>query len=388
MDSKIDIKNLTFDEIKDKVLSFGGKPYTATQVYGWLYRKHASGFDDMTDVSKAVREKLKEEFEFKKYEPVEVKKSVDGTRKYLFRFDDGVTVESVYIPETRIDRDEDEEGASGEKVQSGAVGSRDNNAKKIRSDASGVSYNRRTLCVSSQGGCALDCKFCLTGFGGPGRNLKVSEMIAQFEGVARDVEKDGEPPITNVVLMGMGEPLHNYNEVVKFADVITGQDGYNLSVRKFTLSTAGFVPGIDKLGHDTNITLAVSLNATTDEVRDEIMPINKQFPIKALMESLKKFPLGKKRKITIEYVLLKGVNDSKEDAHRLAKILRVIPCKVNLIPFNKFPGAPYDKPSNNAIQSFKDIIHKAGYVVTVRESKGADILAACGQLVTAESTKS
>ncbi len=350
-DMKNDIKNLTYDEILEKVISLGGKPYTAGQVYSWLYQKHATSIDEMTDISKVVREALSKEFYIKSYEPVEVLKSKDGTRKYMFRFDDGVTVESVYIPE----------------------GGRD-----------GEEGHRRTLCVSSQGGCALDCKFCLTGFGGPGRNLKLAEMVAQFEGVTRDVLADGEKGITNVVLMGMGEPLHNYNEVVKFSEVITGKRGYDLSVRKFTLSTAGHVPGIEKLGHETNITLAVSLNATTDEVRDRIMPINKRYPIKVLLESLRNYPLGKKRKITIEYVLLKGVNDSTEDAMRLSKLLRNIPCKVNLIPFNKFPGSEFERPDNETVKTFKDILHKVGYVVTVRESKGADILAACGQLVSSE----
>ena len=176
----------------------------------------------------------------------------------------------------------------------------------------------------------------------------------------------------------------DFNEVVKFSEVITGKKGYDLSVRKFTLSTAGHVPGIEKLGHETNITLAVSLNATTDEVRDRIMPINKRYPIKVLLDSLRNYPLGKKRKITIEYVLLKGVNDSSEDAFRLAKLLRNVECKINLIPFNKFPGSEFERPSQKDVKIFKDILHNGGYVVTVRESKGADILAACGQLVSGD----
>lgn len=369
-DNKIDIKDLTYDDILKKVVSLGGKPYTAKQVYSWLYKKQVATIGDMTDISKVIREKLNVEFYIKRYEPTEVLKSVDGTRKYLFTLDDGVTVESVFIPEGVVEQDEDNE--DNEDV--------------------GKVYNRRTICVSSQAGCALDCKFCLTGVGGAGRNLKLSEMVAQFEAVTRDIVESGNydetssdsKPITNVVMMGMGEPMHNYNEVVKFAHVITGREGYDLSVRKFTISTAGHVPGIEKLGYDTGVTLAVSLNATTDEVRDYIMPINKTYPIDVLLESLKNYPLGKKRKITIEYVLLKGVNDSEEDAHRLVKLLRSIPCKVNLIPFNKFPESEFEKPTGRTIQYFKDCLHKAGYIVTVRESKGADILAACGQLVSAE----
>jgi 23S rRNA (adenine2503-C2)-methyltransferase len=241
--------------------------------------------------------------------------------------------------------------------------------------------DRQTLCISSQVGCQQACRFCLTGSGGFTRNLKAFEIADQVLEVERILRQERKRRITNIVLMGMGEPLANFDEVMAALKVITSEKGLGFSPRRVTISTDGLVPEIDRLGNcGVKVNLAVSLNATTDEVRDRIMPVNRRYPIKELLAACRRFPLEPRRRITFEYVLLKGVNDSVEDAHQLARLLRGIKCKVNLIPFNPFPGSEFKRPDDVAVRQFQKVLLDNHYTAPVRESRGSDISAACGQL--------
>ena len=335
---KINLLSLGFDGLKSFIESAGMSGYRAAQVARWIYVSGAESFGEMTNLSKADRERLEGLAEIRNIERVKRQISSDGTEKYLFRLDDGEMVESVLIP------DED----------------------------------RLTLCISSQAGCALGCRFCLTGSGGFRRDLLPHEITGQVF-AARKLA--GGRAVTNLVLMGMGEPLMNRKNVFEALRWLTSEKMFDMSTRKITLSTAGVVPGIKELGESgIGINLAVSLNATTDEVRDAIMPINRKYPIKELIKALKAFPLAPRRRITIEYVMLRGVNDSLADARRLAVLLRGLKCKVNLIPFNPHPGSEYKRPERSAVFAFQRELEYANYTAFVRESRGADILAACGQL--------
>jgi 23S rRNA (adenine2503-C2)-methyltransferase len=331
---------LDFDlvDLTRYVTSIGEKPYRASQVYGWLFKKGAASINDMTDVSKAFRELLGEGFYIGVPEVIDTRTSVDGTRKFLLELTDGEKIESVLIPEE----------------------------------------DRMTLCVSTQAGCALGCRFCLTGEGGPGRNLTLSELVGQVL-VVRTILKDEK--LTNVVLMGMGEPFLNLDNVIKFLRVLTDDNGLEVAPRKVTVSTSGIVPGIERLGkEELNVNLAISLNATDDATRTRVMPINKKYPLEVLMGALRNYPLKKGKSITIEYVMLGGVNDTPEDMRRLVKLLRRIPVKINLIPFNPYEGGEFSRPTDESILAFHKHLLDAGYTVITRSSKGADILAACGQL--------
>ncbi len=332
------LRDSTYPELLELVSAMGEKPYRAEQIYAWLFHRKAPDIDSMTDISKSFRERLKGGFYIGGLEILDVKRSSDGTRKFLSLLDDGSRIESVLIPEP----------------------------------------DRLTLCVSTQAGCALGCRFCITGMTGFTRNLSLAERTGEVF-AAIGILEEGER-ITNVVLMGMGEPMANYDNVLRFIQVLTDGLGFGFSHNKVTVSTSGLVPEIKKLGMDTNVNLAVSLNATTDEVRSRIMPINRKYPLGELIEALRSYPLHGKKNITIEYVLLKNVNDTLEDARRLAKLLRGIHCKVNLIPFNPFRGASYERPEEQRVIAFGKILQDAGYNVFTRQSKGVDILAACGQL--------
>lgn len=332
------LRDFTYEELLEEVRALEEKPYRAEQIYGWVYRKCASSIDSMTDISKVLRERLKESYAIEGVNVLDVRTSFDGTRKFLSELADGSRIESVLIPEG----------------------------------------DRLTLCVSSQAGCALGCRFCMTGMAGFTRNLTLSELNGQVF-AAKGILEEGEA-VTNIVLMGMGEPLNNLDNVIRFASILTDGKGFGFSHNKVTVSTAGVVPGIKRLAEEANINLAVSLNATTDEVRDLIMPINKKYPLDVLLEALRAYPHPGKKHITIEYVLLADVNDSLEDARRLVTMLRGIPCKINLIPFNPFPGSRYRPPENQRVSAFSKLLQDSGYVAIVRASKGADILAACGQL--------
>ena len=335
---KINLLTLGLDGLRSFIESAGMPGYRATQVARWIYVSGAESFEEMTNLSKADRERLDALAEIRNIELTKRQVSADGTEKYLFRLDDGEMVESVLIPEV----------------------------------------DRMTLCISSQAGCALGCRFCLTGAGGIRRDLLPHEITGQVF-AARKLA--GGRPVTNLVLMGMGEPLMNRKNVFEALRWLTSDKMFAMSTRKITLSTAGVVPGIKELGESgIGINLAVSLNATTDDVRDAIMPINRKYPLKELIKALKAFPLAPRRRITIEYVMLKGINDSLADARRLAVLLRGLKCKVNLIPFNPHHGSEYKKPERSAVFDFQRQLEYANYTAFVRESRGADILAACGQL--------
>jgi 23S rRNA (adenine2503-C2)-methyltransferase len=338
------LKDFTYDELLELVSGLGERPYRAAQLYGWFFRKGARAIDEMTDISKVFRNTLKQGSYYIGLPALTgTKHSGDGTVKLLFELEDSERIESVLIPEEK----------------------------------------RLTLCVSTQAGCALGCSFCMTGMYGPGRNLILSEMTGEVhvatglvkEGLLKDIKR-----ITNVVLMGMGEPLANYEEVLKFINVLTDPKGLGFSSGKVTVSTAGLTPGIKRLGRDASVNLAVSLNATTDRVRSQIMPINKKYPLGGLLAALMAYPLRRGKRITIEYVLMKDLNDTPEDARRLARLLKGIPTKINLIALNPPPGSPFKRPETKRIGAFQKILMEAHYDVIVRASRGSDIMAACGQL--------
>jgi 23S rRNA (adenine2503-C2)-methyltransferase len=320
------------------------------QVWQWIYQKGVGDFDAMTNLSKAYRSALAERFVIRRPEVVARQVSDDGTRKYLVRIDGGHEVETVYIPE---------EG-------------------------------RGTLCVSSQVGCTLTCSFCHTGTQRLVRNLTAAEIVGQVL-VARDDlgewpepgrhPKDEARLLSNIVLMGMGEPLYNFDAVRDAMRIVMDGEGISLSRRRITLSTSGVVPQIARCAEEIGCLLAVSFHATTDAVRDRLVPINRRWPIEALLQALRDYPrLSNSERITFEYVMLDGVNDSDEDARRLVRLIRGIPAKINLIPFNEWPGAPYRRSSWDRIERFADIVHKAGYASPIRTPRGEDIMAACGQL--------
>ena len=332
------LRDLTYEDLVEEVKALGEKPYRAHQLFAWVYKRRAPAIDSMTDISKDLRERLKDAFYIGGVNVLDVMRSADGTRKMLSSLEDGSRIETVLIPE-------------GERL---------------------------TLCVSSQAGCPLGCRFCMTGQTGFIRNLKLSELSAQVIAAEGEIQK-GEK-ITNIVLMGMGEPLLNYENVLKFLKILVDSRGFGFSHNKITVSTSGIVPAIEKLGKDIDVNLAVSLNASTDEIRARLMPVARKYTLKDLLAALKSYPLPGKKHITFEYVLIKDVNDSIDDARRLARLLRGIKCKINLIPFNPFPGSIFDRPSDDAINAFWEVLKGSHYKVFVRESKGRDIQAACGQL--------
>ena len=324
----------------------GEKRFRMEQLMKWIHQKGVGNFDEMTNLSKALREKLKVTTEIRGPEVVSENISEDGTRKWVIRVDGGSCVETVFIPDGK----------------------------------------RGTLCVSSQVGCALDCSFCSTGKQGFNRNLTAAEIIGQVWIAYKSlgpVNNSEERHITNVVMMGMGEPLLNFDNVVDAMSLMMDDIAYGLSKRRVTISTAGVVPMLDKLGEVTDVSLAISLHAPNNELRNKLVPINKKYPIDVLLASCKRYMdgLGDKRVVTIEYTLIDHVNDELEHAKELAELLRDIPCKINLIPFNPFPNSGYKKPSNNRVHRFREYLLQNDYVATTRTTRGDDIDAACGQLV-------
>jgi 23S rRNA (adenine2503-C2)-methyltransferase len=342
---------LTREQLRAELIACGvdekAAKMRAGQVWHWIYQRGATGFDVMTSVSKELRAKLAEHFTLDRPEIVEQQLSEDGTRKWLLRFGPGIEIEAVYIPEE----------------------------------------DRGTLCISSQVGCTLTCRFCHTGTQKLVRNLSAGEIVAQVL-VARDALADypaGKAPeqrrVTNVVMMGMGEPLYNFENVKDAIGVIADGEGLALSKRRITLSTAGVVPMIEKAGAEIGSMLAVSLHAVRDEVRDVLVPLNKKYDIAELLAACRAYPgASNARRITFEYVMLKDVNDSVADAKLLVKLLAGIPAKINLIPFNAWPGAPYECSDWAQIEKFADVVNAAGYASPVRTPRGRDIMAACGQL--------
>ena len=366
MNQKTDLKNLTLPALEQFLQGQGKERFRALQVFKWIYQQDAHGFEEMTNISKALRMELAETAIISNLEPETIEEGSDGTRKYLFNLGDGNAVESVLIP----------------------------------------IEGRNTLCISSQVGCAMACEFCLTGTFKLTRNLTTAEIVNQIMAVKRDLirnppaipagggpfpesdDDDGddsspESPaaIRNIVLMGMGEPLHNLDNVIPAIRIMIDGNGLQLSNRRVTVSTCGLVPEMERLGREIpNVNLAVSLNATTDELRDRIMPVNRSYPLKELLKACKEFPLPGRRKVTFEYVMLGGINDSLEDAKRLLKLISDIPNKVNLIPFNEHEGCGFKAPTRAAIDAFHKYLIDRHVTVITRDSRGGDISAACGQL--------
>ena len=344
---KIDLKNFSREQLQEWITSIGHPSYRARQIFAWLYRPGIENFEQMTDLSKKLREEL-QEIAYISSLPIDVKEvSTDGTIKYGFGLEDGLMIESVLIPED----------------------------------------DRNTLCISSQVGCAMACAFCLTGTLGFKRNLSPAEIVGQVCAVQADLAKNNKGRISNLVFMGMGEPLANFENLITSLQIIMDELGLDFSDRRTTVSTCGLAPKIIELGERIKVNLAISLHGADDETRNKIMPVNLNYPISEVLEACRKFPLPKRKRIMFEYILLAGINDSDADAKKLAKLLRGLPCKINLLPCNEAPEIPFSKPSRNRVYAFQDILRKAGYTVLIRTSRGADISAACGQLANKQINK-
>jgi len=344
----------------------------AKQLFHWVYQRYVTDYDQMTDLAKEIRSWLKENVRIFRLEESYSKQSEDGTYKFLWRLNDTKTIESVIIPAALKEKiGDDLVEAMGEGRRYAGV---DIETAGIERELDSDSWARLTACISSQVGCAMACKFCLTGVQGLDRSLEVHEVVTQVH------ELRMRAPITNIVFMGMGEPLHNVKNIAKACQILLDEDGMNFSKRKVTVSTSGLVPAIAELYEKTDVSLAISLNASTNEQRSQIMPVNKRYPIEELLDACRKVPLGGHRRITFEYVMLRDFNDSIEDAHRVARLLKGIPAKVNLIPFNEHPGADFKRPDDSTVMRFQRTLLNLGYTTTVRISRGRDILAACGQL--------
>ena len=345
-DLRRNLVGLARDELKSTLADAGLEPFRAQQIWHWIYWRGVTDFERMTNVAKKTRDKLAEKFVIERPQIVTEQRSTDGTRKWLLRFPDGNEAETVNIPEE----------------------------------------DRGSVCVSSQVGCTLTCSFCHTGTQPLVRNLTPDEIVGQFM-LARDSYGEWPTPtletrmLSNIVMMGMGEPLYNFDNVVTALKIAMDDQGIALSRRRITLSTSGVVPMIPKVGEALDVNLAVSLHAVNDDVRDTLVPINKKWPIAELLKACAAYPGARNsRRITFEYAMLKGVNDSDTDARELVKILKPIHAKVNLIPFNPWPGAPYECSSNNRIHRFAEIVNDGGLSAPVRTPRGRDIQAACGQL--------
>ena len=343
---KTNLLGLSVSKLGDFFEQLGEKRFRATQMVKWIHQMGEQDFDQMTNLSKSLREKLHETAEIRLPEVVSCQDSSDGTRKWLIKVAGGSCIEMVYIPEK----------------------------------------DRGTLCVSSQIGCALDCSFCATGKQGFNRDLSTAEIIGQLWIAADSFDQFSTKAtrrVTNVVMMGMGEPLMNFDNVVDAMNLMMEDNAYGLSKRRVTLSTAGVVPALDQLAEVTDVSLAISLHAPNDELRNELVPINRKYSVTEFVQSAKnyieKMP-DNRRKATVEYTLMDQVNDRSVHARELAELLRDLPCKINLIPFNPFPGSDYKRVTNTALNRFRDILQGEGYTVTVRTTRGDDIAAACGQL--------
>lgn len=352
MTPAVDIASLSLEGLTEFVVSLGEKGFRANQIYKWLHQRGAISFEEMTDLSKDLRAKLTASAQIVHVTKDLEQRSIDGTIKYRFKTADGKLIESVYMP----------------------------------------SPERKTLCVSTQVGCAMGCRFCATATLGLMRNLTPSEIVAQVHAVNRSVRTEEKlektlRPLTNLVFMGMGEPLHNFENLKAALQILQSEEGPNFSHRHITVSTVGLVNMIERFGAETDVKLAISLNASNDEVRNEIMPINKRFKIADLMDACRKFPLKQGRRITFEYVLMNGVNDTDDDAHRLAKLLEGVPAKVNLIQYNENPGLGYQTTVDNRAERFRDLLDRAGVAAFIRANRGRDIAAACGQLANSENDR-
>ncbi len=345
-DGRRDLVGLTREELIAEMVAIGEKPFRAKQLWHWMYHQGKCDFAEMSSIARPMQQKLAERFVVGRPEVATEQTSTDGTRKWLFKFRDGQQVETVYIPD-------DERGA---------------------------------VCISTQVGCTLSCRFCHTGTQRLERNLGAAEIVGQFM-AGRDSygewpsPKDEPRYLSNIVVMGMGEPLYNYENTAKALRIIMDGEGIALSRRRITLSTSGVVPMMDRCGAELNVNLAVSLHAVTDELRDRIVPLNRKYPIAELLDACRRYPgASNARRITFEYVMLKDVNDSVAEAHELVRLLQGLPAKVNLIPFNPWPGAPFETSTRAQTERFADVLNDAGYSSPIRRPRGRDIMAACGQL--------
>lgn len=337
-EGKVLLKSLTYSQMEEWIEEIGEKKFRSKQLWSWLYTKYAASFDEMTNLSKPFRTRLAETARVDAIECTGVHQASDGTRKMTWKTLSGGEVETVLIP----------------------------------------TESRNTLCISSQVGCAINCQFCLTAKMGLRAQLTTAEIVDQVVQVRRRFEE--EKHVSNIVFMGMGEPLHNPDNVIPATNILIDRLGLDFSRRKVTVSTSGLIPQIIRLGNESGARLAVSLNATTNEVRDWIMPINRRYPLEDLMEALRSFRMGKGERITFEYVMLKGVNDSDDDARRIVKLTSKIPSKINLIPFNPHPGTEFESSSMERVESFRDILASKNVFASIRQTRGDDRMAACGQL--------
>jgi 23S rRNA (adenine2503-C2)-methyltransferase len=338
-DGRSDILSVSRERLGEWLAARGIAAYRAGQILKWVYRRRPEGFAEMSDIAKPLRALLAEHFHIPRLEVRALQTAADGTRKYLFGLADGEAIESVLIPER----------------------------------------DHHTLCVSSQVGCAQNCRFCLTATSRLRRNLTQGEILAQIRDIQRELAASAQ--LTNLVFMGMGEPLANLDNLLGALQIITdGEAGLGFANRRVTVSTAGLVPQMLEFGRRCRVSLAVSLNAADNDTRSRLMPINRKYPLEELLEACRRYPLAPGRRITFEYILIKGVNDSPEDARRLARLLQPIRCKVNLIPFNPHAGSEFARPAEEAIRAFQEILVRKHFTAIIRQSKGQDISAACGQL--------
>lgn len=351
METLKNLVGLSREDLAAEMAAIGEKPFRAKQLWHWMYNRGETDFAKMTSISKVMQHRLAEKYVVARPQIGKELRSVDGTRKWLLAFDDGNEAETVYIPD--------------------------------------VDESRGAVCVSSQVGCTLTCTFCHTGTQLLVRNLTAAEIVGQFmvtrdsygEWPTPDGGEDGNRLLSNIVMMGMGEPLFNFDNVATALKIIMDGDGIGISKRRITLSTSGVVPMMKRCGDELGVNLAISLHAVTDELRDELMPINKKYPLAELMRACREYPgASNARRITFEYIMLKGLNDSLADARRLVALVKDLPAKFNLIPFNPWPGSSYECSNAQDIRKFSDFIQDAGYSAPVRTSRGSDILAACGQL--------
>ena len=353
-DAKINLAGLGREGLRAALVDSGIVPadkakMRANQLWRWIQQAGVTGFEPMSDIAKETRASLAEKFVVARPEVVERQVSTDGTRKWLIRFAPGIEAETVFIPDIAVSR------------------------------------GQGALCISSQVGCTLNCTFCHTGTQPLVRNLTAAEIVAQIQ-VARDdlgewLGAREQRSLSNVVFMGMGEPLYNLDNVAEAIDILSDHEGIGISRRRITVSTSGVVPELHALGERTQAMLAISLHATNDALRDELVPINRRYPIAELLKAIRAYPgLSNAKRVTFEYVMLKGVNDSPADARALVKLISGIPAKINLIPFNPWPGSPYECSDRKTIETFAAIVNRAGYAAPVRKPRGRDILAACGQL--------
>ena len=335
---KPNLKDMSLEEIEVFISGFGKEKYRAKQLMKWLYQSNAGSFEEMTNLSKSFRIQIQELARISDPEIEKIQISKDGTKKILFRLEDGLFIESVLIP----------------------------------------GKNHWTICVSTQAGCRMGCKFCMTGRQGFKRNLLPSEITGQISMLRANMPEGDD--IKNIVMMGMGEPLANYENTIKAIKIITSDFGFGFSNRKITVSTCGIAPMINQLGKDICVNLAISLNAPDNKTRSRLMPVNKKYPVETLLDACRNYPMPGRRMLTFEYILIAGINDSPEDAERLARLLKGIRCKLNLIAFNEFPGSVFQTPSPDTIRAFQQVLLNHHYTSIIRASKGSDILAACGQL--------